>query len=189
MPNSGEYLSIIEATLVPVEAAGNPRGAAIDFEMQRQCHTNWCWAAAAASVASYYDPGTTWRQCTVANAELQRSDCCAWPCNVGCVPFNVTNTLASPLNRVGHFEALRFRPSTRAEVVAQLESKRPLLARTAWMGGGAHFVAIVGYIPVEDKVAVRDPFFESSEYEFDRFCNAYSSNVGRWTHSFYTKPK
>ena len=194
MTNSGDSLSIVDATRVALwtpEFTGkltSTQGIALDFEMQCQCHSNWCWAAVAASVAQFYSSATAWKQCTIANEELHRNDCCERQCGAANVPFNVTNTLASPLNRLGNFAALKFRRLTRAEVVDQLEAGRPLLARTVWIGGSAHFAAIVGYKPAVDTLAVRDPFFGSSVYEFDRFCSAYTSNVGRWTHTFYTKP-
>ncbi len=59
--------------------AGDPGVAAPDmsslitllpYERQDQEQTQWCWAAVAASVAKYYDAETSWKQCTIVNAEL-----------------------------------------------------------------------------------------------------------------------
>jgi len=37
----------------------------LDFEIQQQERTKWCWAAVAASVARYYDPLSTFTQCSI----------------------------------------------------------------------------------------------------------------------------
>ena len=46
--------------------------ATIDFEMQKQQHSNWCWAAVAVSVARYFDPDSTWCQCRLASRMAKR---------------------------------------------------------------------------------------------------------------------
>jgi hypothetical protein len=48
----------------------------LSFDMQMQTQSNWCWAATATSVSRFYWFLSTWTQCQVANAELERSDCC-----------------------------------------------------------------------------------------------------------------
>src|SRR5918911_1240122 len=73
----------------------------LPFNMQPQQQTNWCWAATSTSVDHYYDPGSGWTQCGVADGELGRTDCCgagaAGPCNV-------YGTLDTSLQRVGNFD-------------------------------------------------------------------------------------
>jgi hypothetical protein len=39
----------------------------LKFRIQRQEHSNWCWAAVAASINKYFDPASTLQQCNVAN--------------------------------------------------------------------------------------------------------------------------
>ena len=48
----------------------------LDFDMQDQEQSKWCWAAVGASVALYYEPQASWTQCRVANEQLERNDCC-----------------------------------------------------------------------------------------------------------------
>jgi len=43
----------------------------LDFSMQQQDQTNWCWAAVAASVVRYYHADTQWTQCRIAEGELR----------------------------------------------------------------------------------------------------------------------
>jgi hypothetical protein len=189
-------MSVIEETRVPLNVGGEeplPSAGAervmIDFEMQDQCHSNWCWAAVAASVAAYY--GHPIAQCQVANLELQRDDCCDFECGAPDVDVDVTSVFASPLNRVGCFRRLsRFKQATPAEVREELAAGRPICARTIWPGGGAHFLTIVGcWFDSGDTpmVAADDPFWGRSEYSYDRFTKHYQLLGGRWNDTYYTK--
>ncbi len=71
----------------------------LDFWMQHQQQTNWCWAAVATSVSHFFNPASTWTQCAVANGELNRNDCCG---SGASGPCNVYGFLGSSLTRVGH---------------------------------------------------------------------------------------
>ena len=51
----------------------------LPFTMQVQTQSNWCWAATATSVSLFYTSSSTWTQCTVANGELNLTDCCSRP--------------------------------------------------------------------------------------------------------------
>jgi Papain-like cysteine protease AvrRpt2 len=165
----------------------------IRFEMQRQCHSNWCWAAVAASVAAFYRRDGKIKQCDIANLELNRSDCCDHPCDANDVDFNVTNVFASPLNRVRCFERLaRQRRATPTEVQEELAAARPLCVRTVWRDGGAHFLAIVGFRPdaVDEEqgvLSLDDPFWGPSEYTYARFSENYQLAGGKWTDTYFTK--
>lgn len=187
--------SIIDASLVACDYEGitlaplAAKRVAIDFAMQDQCYSNWCWAAVAASIAGYYAANTSWRQCMIANKELHRRDCCEVPCHEDGVAYNVVNTLGSPLHRVRHLASVKFRQATREEVRHELEAGQPVCVRTEWRGGGAHFVAIIAYSEDSDMLSVCDPLHGRSEILFDRFRDAYTLSRGHWTHSYYTKPQ
>lgn len=162
--------------------------ASISFVMQEQCYSNWCWAASAASVAAYYDANTPWQQCTIAIKELHRPDCCQYPCHQDSRPFNVINTLGSPLHRVRRLATVKFRQALRQEVRQELSSKRPVCARSEWQGGGSHFIVIAAYSEISDKLSVYDSLYGFSHMLFDRFCDSYWPGRGQWTHSYFTKP-
>ena len=59
------------------------------------------------------------------------------------------------------------------------------LARTAWSGGGAHFVAIAGFIE-GDLIEVHDPISGVSDVDYDVFVTSYQGS-GSWTHSYFTR--
>jgi hypothetical protein len=164
----------------------------VQFEMQKQCHSNWCWAAVAASIAAFYDRDSGVRQCDLANLELERDDCCNADCQTPGVAFNVTNVFASPLNRVGCLQKLtRFQQAAPSQVLEQLQARRPICVRTVWPDGGAHFLTIIGFLPDAEGgpiIAVDDPFWGRSEYSYDRFSKDYQLIGGKWNDTYYTKP-
>lgn len=191
-------MSVIDTTRRPLDlsAAGtasssSPHRAMLDFDMEPQCHSNWCWAAVAASVAAYYDQGTYKPQCAIADLELERADCCEPPCGAAHIDVNVTNVFASPLNRVDCFQRLsRFQQAQPSEVREELEAGRPIGVRTVWPEGGAHFLAIIGCWSDTDgapMLALDDPFWGRSEYSYERFCNHYQLLGGKWNDTYYTK--
>lgn len=156
----------------------------LDFSMQAQQQTNWCWAAVSTSVALFYDPASTWTQCAVANGELGRNDCCGTGASGPC---NVYGFLGSSLNRVGHLASQTGSSSTFATVRAEIDAGRPLGVRTAWSGGGAHFLCIIGYRIYEQMLAVDDPWYGKSDVDYATFSSSYQGS-GSWTHSYFTQP-
>jgi Papain-like cysteine protease AvrRpt2 len=191
-------MSIIERTRIPLAplaraaARAKPAGPAkgqshrLDFRIQHQRHSNWCWAAVAASVALFYRPARKWTQCAVANSELGRKDCCRKGAGGKC---NLIGHLQDSLTVVGHATTPPFVVGTvgfdRAQ--AEIDSGRPLGARTQWAGGGTgHFVTIVGYHSAVDLLTVDDPLYGRSHVDYRTFCTDYRRS-GTWTHSYYTK--
>lgn len=157
----------------------------LNFTMQHQQQNNWCWAAVSTSVALYFDPTTTWTQCTVANGELSRSDCCTTGASTSC---NVYGSLASSLTRVGHLDHWNASAASFQAVDDEIDAHRPLGVRVAWSGGGAHFLAVVGYLEgAVDYVAVDDPIYGKTDLAYDTLKTAYQSVGDSWTHSYYTR--
>lgn len=155
------------------------------FDMQTQLFSNWCWAATSTSVASFYSPTTTWTQCKVACKEKNLTTCCNSPLPSAC---NTYGTLGSSLTTVGHFNKSEAASATTWEKVkAEIKAGRPIGARTAWSGGGAHFVAIYGYQDYGGihYLMVDDPIYGKSTMTFATFQTLYR-NSGTWTHTYYT---
>src|SRR4051795_10347923 len=101
--NQQTLASVIDRTRTPLDLKATPASIAttasspgwveVDFEMQHQCHSSWCWAAVAASVAGFYNESSTFTQCQIADLELHRNDCCSVDCHVDNVEFNKPHTL------------------------------------------------------------------------------------------------
>ena len=188
-----ENPSAAEFACTPIDLPANPQQSwhVLDFEIQQQERTNWCWAAVAASVARYYDPHSKFTQCSVASGELGHD------CSTGGKPdpCNVYGYLMSSLFRVGHFEKwVAQRPATTGEIEGEIGQGRPLCARIVWNGGGAHLVAISGYAGQNvaatgessiSGVAIADPWWGLSDIDFDDFPTGYI-RCGRCTDNYYT---
>jgi hypothetical protein len=174
---------VVNWRILVAELLGFFRWHRLDFSMQHQQQTNWCWAATSTSVALFYDPASTWTQCAVANGELSRNDCCGAGASGPC---NVYGFLGSSLTRVGHFDHSTGSSSTFATVQTEVNAGRPLGVRTAWSGGGAHFLCVIGYRIYEEMLAVDDPWYGKSDVDYDTFGSSYQGS-GSWTHSYFTQ--
>ncbi len=168
----------------PSEASEDTFRNLIGFTMQHQQQTNWCWSATATSVAAFFDTNTSWTQCSLANAELSRNDCCgagaSGPCNQ---PWYLDLALRRADD---HLANMLWRPSTMLEIKNEIDNDRPMCLRVGWQGGGGHFLAIDGYNRDLDMVSVDDPWFGPSDVTATTLNSSYQG-TGSWTHSYWTQ--
>ena len=162
-----------------------PAWASLDFKMQHQLESKWCWAATSTSVTLFYDPASDWTQCKLANKVKGRSDCCgsgaSGPCNKG-------DSSSTALTVTGHFSRAEWGPAGYDNVAAEIAGGCPVVVRTAWSGGGAHAIAITGYDREEEQfLTVQDPIYGHSVYTYDTFKTAYRHS-GTWSLSDFTRP-
>lgn len=170
-------------SLLPIEVV--PIWQRLVYAGQIQQQTQWCWAAVSASVATFYNSSTTWIQCSIVNAELAQTTCCA---NGGSSACNKPWYLNMALQRVGHLDTWRSGTTTFADVRSEIDTGRPLCVRIGWSGGGGHFVAIDGYLnDAAEHVAVEDPWTGASDLTYSTLVSGYSG-TGSWTHSYETQP-
>lgn len=161
----------------------DPVDVVLRFTMQQQTQGNWCWAANAVSVSRYYVPTSSWTQCQVANAQTGFSNCCGSGASGQC---NIYGFLGAALTTVGHFNRQTSTITSFADVEAEMLAGRPLGTRTAWSGGGAHFVHITG-TEDDDCVWVADSGDGMTTLvTYDKFKTSYRDS-GSWTHSYFTE--
>jgi hypothetical protein len=158
----------------------------VNFVMQHQEQNLWCWDAASVSVAKFYDPAAAWTQCSLANAELNRNDCCVpagqvSPCNQGRWPDTA-------LQRIGHFNQRLNNALTTAQLGVEIAKSAPVVVNIAWQGGGGHIAAVRGrsLSGGVEHVSVADPWYGDSDVTYDAFRNRYQG-LGTWTVSYKTK--
>ncbi|MEU4780410.1 papain-like cysteine protease family protein [Micromonospora sp. NPDC023633] len=158
----------------------------LNFAMQRQVQTMWCWAASAVSIAAFYNANTNWTQCSLVNAERGVNNCCGdaganWPCNQGSWP-------EGPMQRVGHLRERLVGVLTPAQVGAELAKSRPFAINTAWAGGGGHILVVRGRYVADgvEYVSVGDPWYGDSDVTYEAFRNRYQGS-GSWTHTYKTQ--
>ena len=152
------------------------------FAMQNQQQSNWCWCAATVTISNFYGDSLT--QCGFANSHLGRNDCCGAGASGPC---NVQSDMVSPLQLAGHFASWRTGTPTLADIRGQVDAGRPLSLRIQWNGGGGHFIAAVGYLPVSDWVAVDDPISGPSDILLNTLNTSYLS-AGTVDEVHFTQP-
>lgn len=167
----------------------------IDFEIQRQQHSNWCWAAVATSVACYFDPDSGWCQCRMASrmAKLTRlkvKSCgtCghATPVPAACNrPWYLEKALALAGRIKGNPQP---KPLDFSRIRRRIKEGRPICVRILWgQGPDAHFVVISGCHRSKSGelwVDVEDPDSGSSTWRFDEFLSNYQYAQGHWVATY-----
>jgi Papain-like cysteine protease AvrRpt2 len=175
--------------LVPLVRGPAPSWARLDFTMQDQKQTLWCWAATTVSVSAYYDPETDWTQCALVNAERGLTTCCDDGSTEECDQVNV---LDAPLRRADVLHR-KERGSVTYHVIRQeIDAGRPLAFRVRWSGGGGHFAVIEGYQSSGDTwIAIDDPDpgYSAVDLPVSTLTGGTYRGTGSWTHTYFTRPQ
>ena len=78
-------LGTYNISAAPTSLGGAAGAQKLNFAMQPQTETQWCWAAVSTSVSLFFSATSSWTQCKVANSAWSRNDCCgsgsSGPCN------------------------------------------------------------------------------------------------------------
>lgn len=155
----------------------------MSFQMQTQQQSQWCWAAVTASVAGFYNSGSDWTQCSLANAELGQTTCCADGSTSQC---NQWWYLDRSLGRTGNLTGVEMGTLTVEGIDAELDNQRPVGARVQWSDGSGHFVIISGVGVDAKTIAIEDPFYGSSFMSYDTFKDNYQGLGGFWERTYRT---
>ncbi len=156
---------------------GNP----INFTMQQQQQTQWCWAAVSTSINLYYHPASGQTQCAVANVAMNQTTCCQ---NGGSAQCNQPWFLDQALQLVNNLNAWSPGKAALATVKAEIDACRPFCLRIAWKGGGGHFVVVRGYSWAGMNIA--DPWYGNSVMNYATFPSYYHGG-GTWTDNYTTR--
>lgn len=158
----------------------------IDFTMQHQEQTQWCWAATSVSVALYYSALSGWMQCHMVNLELGQATCCEDGSTSAC---NQPNVLDSPLDRARVLDQMQNGSVGIDAIRDEIDGGRPLAWRIGWSGGGGHFAVIEGYQQGfgVDWVAVDDPWYGPSDVALSTLTGGTYQGTGTWTHTYFTR--
>lgn len=163
---------------------GGPEWERLEFAMQSQAQTQWCWAAVSVSVADFYEGTGNWTQCRMVNEELEQESCCEDGESEAC---NQPWFLDRALERAGAFAGMEEVPSEGIEPIpGEIGAGRAFCARIGWSGGGGHFVVIDGYTLDNANLAIEDPIFGASDLPAATFRSAYQG-TGSWTDSYLTQ--
>jgi len=158
-------------------------GVKLGVPQKYQQQKNWCWAACAEMVLSYY--GHVTEQCHIANWLFNQALCCTSgssdQCDKGCQVPDVC--------RVYGNYGIKSAPSSGANVsFAMLQSEisgsRPVEVGLSWRTGGSHLVIVCGWrtTSVGQYVRVNDPSSGPQSILYTDLLAAYG--VGQWTHTW-----
>jgi Papain-like cysteine protease AvrRpt2 len=165
------------------------------FSMQQQLESEWCWAAVAQAVKTFFSPTSAITQCTIAHPVLTMeqsipaaTNCCEDPgaCNVPATlqdALNVTHNLGEIVEGSVSFD----------DVKSELSDGNPIGVRIQWSNGGAHFIAIDGYREFTSgvqQVLVADPLNpagSASYIDYDELLDFYDQD-GIWSATFLVHP-
>jgi len=167
----------------------------VDFKMEHQEHSEWCWAAVAASVDRFFDPASTWCQCRIASKMAKLAKLKVKNCGTCEKPKPVPRACNQPwyldkaLKIVGK---LKGEPKTKGlnfpETEKKLRAGQPVCARIVWGAGpDAHFVVISGCETASSGnrwVDVEDSFAGSSTWLYDEFRVNYQYSQGHWSDTY-----
>lgn len=159
--------------------------AVLNFNMEAQTQSNWCWAATSKSVSFFYSALLNpWTQCKIASAELGQT-CCTSPVPGPC---NVPWYLDKALTRTKNFVELKYGTMSWEAVKAQIDAGLVVGTRIGWSGGGGHFMAIYGVSKIFNTkyFHIDDPIYGKSVLTVSQFSTNYQGS-GTWTHSYITK--
>ncbi len=155
----------------------------LDYVVQRQEQTNWCWSAQGTSVGLFFGTGS-WTQCDTAQQQTG-SECCTDP-----APCDVYGLVHQALEYTRSFNQRGTAPMPSADLISEIDAEHPIVMRCAWSASGAHFIALSGYehpdgLSDQVRVTIQDSIYGESTMLLSDFPALYQSG-GSWTHTYLT---
>ncbi|MEU7580646.1 papain-like cysteine protease family protein [Streptomyces sp. NPDC041068] len=151
----------------------------LNITMQAQQKTNWCWAAAGNTIATYLGRNYSQNQfCNAAFGRNQNTECPNNQATLG----NVQNGLRWAGINPGSYVTGWLRYPT---VKAEIDAGRPVETRIQWSNGGGHMHVIYGYDDANSWVYWGDPWPSSDRYNWASHAWYVDNNTFSWTHSLY----
>jgi len=164
-------------------------GKVLNFSMDAQEQTNWCWAAVSRSVAHFFTTSPFWTQCEIATKALKLEiggiACCTKPVTSKC---NIPWYLGRALDTVGAFKNRLDKAAPLSTLKSEIDKDRPLCVRVAWNTGGGHFLVILGWKSKNNVTyfEIDDPIHGRQTIKQSKFTNNYKGS-GSWSHSYFVK--
>lgn len=165
----------------------------LNFALQPQQQSEWCWAAVAVSVALFYDKLAKFTQCQLANEQYGVGTCCTDGSTPQCNP-PAGGLLDAALSYTGNYRSVISGPATIARLEQEFSATpaRVVGASILWPGTQAgHFVVITGASKAENKLRVHDSrqSVGTVEYDYQEFSTNFSQAGGVWDFTFFTAPR
>ncbi|MFD9883674.1 papain-like cysteine protease family protein [Streptomyces alboflavus] len=151
----------------------------LNITMQAQQKTNWCWAAAGNTIATYLGKNYSQNQfCNAAFGRNQNTEC---PNNQATLGNVQTGLRWAGINSGSYVTGWLRYPTVQSEINAN----RPVETRIQWSNGGGHMHVIYGYDTANSWVYWGDPWPSSDRYNWASHDWYVNNNTFSWTHSLY----
>ncbi|MFJ3094646.1 papain-like cysteine protease family protein [Streptomyces hydrogenans] len=151
----------------------------LNITMQAQQKTNWCWAAAGNTIATWFGRGYSQNQfCNAAFQRQQGYDCPNLQATLGNVQTGLSWAGVRPGSYVDGW--LRY-----ATVQTEINADRPVETRIQWSSGGGHMHVLYGYDDANSWVYWGDPWPSSNRYNWASHAWYVNNGSFSWTHSLY----
>jgi Papain-like cysteine protease AvrRpt2 len=160
-----------------------------NFQIQTQQKLNWCWAAVAATVSSYFWPDSNIKQCDIAKKvlKIQSEEDCSDSSDKAASFEKTLDVLNGMMPRQLNNKSLLGRSLAFEDIQGQIDSGRPVCVRIEWdVDEGAHVVMITGYSVSKSTqiwLDISDPYYEDSTVTYENFSDAYL-DAGKWTDTY-----
>src|SRR5215510_11424111 len=174
-----------------------------EFQIETQSKDNWCWAATAKNVSTFYNKASEWSQCKIASRALNK-DCCSPEANSSDPrkSCDVYGHLSTALCITDNYGKERCDPDGDVRVplnfdtvAKEIQAGHPIGVRIVWQKDGeyegAHFVVIYGYArdASGNYYLVADPERrEQPRLRENDFRHNYRGR-GVWTQTYLTRPE
>ena len=158
----------------------------LTFDEQDQQQSEWCWAATTVSITEFYNPSSSWTQCTLVNKAFKRKDCCN---NAGGKNCNIAWYPDRALSITGHLSKSLGSNLSSEIVASEICYSHPISIAIFWYGGGGHNPVITGFDvsnPSLLTLDIQDPIYGFSVQDFNTFPSSYQGGAS-WGQSFATK--
>lgn len=179
---TGTTTTATTPTTATTAATGNTTALAskrLNITMQAQQKTNWCWAAAGNTIATWF--GRSYSQNQFCNAAFNRQQGYDCPNNQANLA-NVQTGLRWAGISSGSYVSGWLQYST---VQTEINANRPVETRIQWSNGGGHMHVIYGYDTANSWVYWGDPWPSSDRYNWASHAWYVDNSTFSWTHSLY----
>lgn len=153
----------------------------LDFTIQQQQQTHWCWAAVVSSILQYYNPAYPSQQEIVTRVlRIQGAGYSRY--------FNSAGVIDKPLHIYRLLNKKVKGQVTLNNIVQQLTNHCPVGIRIGWQEGGGHFAVIYGCKTENghSTLYIADPLHGTILLSYTDFKKEYAHS-GYWTHTYYIR--
>ncbi|MGQ7853392.1 papain-like cysteine protease family protein [Pedobacter sp. WC2501] len=156
----------------------------ITFNIDKQLKSNWCWAAAAESIARYYGKTEFQDQVQLAWRVLGKECKCA---GVSCSICNIPQFIGEVLEIAGLQKKAIPEAVSKDQLIEELINQRPVIAVIKWNNSATGHLIVVSAVNCDQHFTVwdsRQP--QMSILSYQDLLNNYQGK-STWVNTFFTK--